>query len=499
MNADSRTCVMSSFPFIASQAFLNSPLLYGGTVCIAPEEARKDIGYLYNYIREEWITHVFLPAGLAAIMAEDFDLSGVFVSAAGEKLRNFRPLVSGNILLNQYGSTEISAVLSKKICGNEERILVGRPYETTKAMVVDDELKPVPDGEAGELIVSNDYMSQGYYKLPELSAEKWVELNGIRWFRTGDRAVRRSDGDFDILGRADNMVKLRGFRVETGEVEAQISNAVMTLGRTDVGQLVVVVKAVAGTDHLCCYYESKTELDKKAVQSEISKYLAEYMVPDVWVRMDSLPRNLNGKVMRKELPQPKREKKLLGAMDSEVIARLLMTAADILETDYLIGPDDRFTELGGTSLNAMQYSAALREQGIKISGSQVLQYNVFKKIAEAAEVSYEQIWSREEYESIIKAFAERGEHIQRVLPISSRQDEMLFEQLIFPDSDSFRNVVYLQMDSLVSEEHFREALDIIALENEELRELSKGMFFSMTDDQSPDIIVPEILETISRF
>ena len=140
-----------------------------------------------------------------------------------------------------------------------------------------------------------------------------------------------------------------------------------------------------------------------------------------------------------------------------------------------------------------------REQGIKISGSQVLQYNVFKKIAEAAEVSYEQLWSREEYESIIKAFAERGEHIQRVLPISSRQDEMLFEQLIFPDSDSFRNVVYLQMDSLVSEEHLREALDIIALENEELRELSKGMISSMTDDQSPDIIVPEILETISRF
>ena len=193
------------------------------------------------------------------------------------------------------------------------------------------------------------------------------------------------------------------------------------------------------------------------------------MIPDVWVRMDALPRNLNGKVMRKELPQPKRERKAIGVLDSEVISRLLLTAADVLDTDYFIGPDDRFTDLGGTSLNAMEYAVALREQGIKISGAQVLQYNVFRKIADAAEVAYEQLWPREEDETIRRDFAARGEHIQKVLPISSRQDEMLFEQIIYPDSDSFRNVVFLQMDSVVSQQHLREALDVIAQENEELR------------------------------
>ena len=152
--------------------------------------------------------------------------------------------------------------------GDEERILVGKPYVNTKAKVVDEKLNPVKQGEAGELLIFNDYMSHGYYKLPELSAEKWIELDGTVWFRTGDRAVCNPDGDYDILGRIDNMVKLRGFRVETGEVEAQIANAVTRLGRTDVGQIVVVVKNITGSDHLSCYYEAKDELDKNAVKIE---------------------------------------------------------------------------------------------------------------------------------------------------------------------------------------------------------------------------------------
>ena len=432
MNADTRSGVMSSFPFVATMMFLMGPLTYGGTVCIAPELARKDMGFLYQFIREARVTHIFLPSGLAAIMAEDYDLSGVHVFAAGEKLRNFHPCSSENILINLYGSTEVCPIVSKKIHGNEERILVGKSYQSTKTLIVDDELHPVASGEAGELIVSNDYMSSGYHKLPELNAEKWFIMDGMRWFHTGDRAVMTPDGDIDILGRTDNMIKLRGFRIETGEVEAQIGNAIVKMNRTDVGQLVVVVKNISGIDHLCCYYEAPKELDQKAVKTVIAEYLAEYMIPDVWVRMDVLPRNMNGKVMRKELPQPKKERKITGLVDSEVLSRVLITAAEILDVGIFIGPDERFTELGGTSLLAMKYGVMLREQGIKISGSQILRLNVFRKIAEEAEVAYEQLWRLQEYDSIRRDFASRGEHIEKVLPISTWQDEMLFRQLIFP-------------------------------------------------------------------
>ncbi len=469
MNENTRSGVMSSFPFVATQMFLLGPLIYGGTVCIAPEIARKDMDYLYQFIKEAEVTHVFLPSGLAAIMAEDYDLRGIFVFAAGEKLRNFNPCVPENQLINLYGSTETSAIISKKIRGNEERILVGKPYMNTKAMSVGSNMELLGPNEVGELLVSNDYMSSGYYHLPEVSAQKWLELDNRRWYRTGDRVMCNEEGDYDILGRIDNMIKLRGFRIETGEVEAQISNAVKRLNRTDVGQIVVVVKTIAGTDYLSCYYEAEEELDKAAVKKEIAEYLAEYMIPDIWVRMDALPRNLNGKVMRNELPQPKRERNFAAALESEAVARVLMTAAEVLKTDYFIGPDDCFTDLGGTSLNAMEFALALREQGIRISGSHILQYNSFRKITEAACISYEQFWSPEEYEEIQKDFLSRGEHIEKVLSISSWQDEMLFRQLLYPDSNIFQNVVFMQVDSILSESILREALDHISEENEELR------------------------------
>ena len=469
MNADSRSGIMTGFTFMGSQIFVWAPLAKGGTVCICPEAARKDLGYLHQFLRESRITHTFLSSSLAAILAEDYDISGIYVFAGGEKMRNFKACSPGNYLYNLYGSTEISGILSKKIHGDEERILVGRPYTNSKAMIVDDAMKPVKPGEAGELLLSNDYMSLQYFKLPELGAEKWVELDGRLWFRMGDRAVLTPGGDYDILGRIDNMVKLRGFRIETGEVEAQVSNAVSKLGRTDVRQIVVVVKTVSGTEHLTCYYEAQRELDKQAITGEISKYLTEYMVPDIWVRMDSFPRNANGKVLRKELPQPKRERKAVGVLDSEVIARVLFTAEDLLEPEGYISPDDRFTDLGGTSLTAMKLAAMLREQGIKITGAQVLKYNVLRRIAEAADVAYEQLWTQEEYEAVRKDFAARGEHIRKVLPISSEQDEMLFMQLLHPDRSHIRDMWFLQLDSLVSEEHLREALDIVARENEALR------------------------------
>ncbi len=496
MNADSRSGVMTGLTFIGTQIFVWAPLAKGGTVCFCPEEARKDLGYLHQFLRESRITHTFLSSSLAAILAEDYDISGIYVFAGGERMRNFKACSPGNFLYNLYGSTEISGILSKKIHGDEERIPVGRPYMNSKAVIVDEAMKPVKPGEAGELLLSNDYMSLQYYKLPELGKEKWVELNGRLWFRMGDRAVLTPDGDYDILGRIDNMVKLRGFRIETGEVEAQISNAVSKLGRSDVRQIVVVVKTVSGMEHLACYYEAPQELDRQAVTEEISKTLTEYMVPDIWVRMDAFPRNANGKVLRKELPQPKRERRTVGVMDSEVVARVLFTAEDLLEPEGYISPDDRFTDLGGTSLTAMKLAAALREQGIKITGAQVLKLNVLRRIAEAAEVAYEQLWTREEYEAVRKDFAARGELIRKVLPISTDQDEMLFMQLLHPDRSHIRDMWFLQLDSFVSEQHLREALDVVAREKEALRSSIVYRGVSVIQQVITDRRIPlEMIET----
>lgn len=469
MNGDTRAGVMSNFSFVGSQMFLLGPLSKGGTVCIAPENARKDLSALDQFLREEKITHIFLPSGLAAILAEDYDISGRNVFAAGEKLRNFSPRTSGTFLINSYGSTELSGVMAKKIYGDEEVISVGKPRDNAIVCLVDERLRLSPPGEAGELLVSSPYMSRQYVHLPKLSAEKWILIDGTVWFRTGDRAVCTASGDYVILGRTDNMVKLRGFRIETGEVETQIARAAARLGRSDVGELAVVVKTVNGTEHLCCYYEAKKELDRKAITQEVSQYLAEYMVPDLWLMLGSFPRNANGKILRRELPQPRSRHASSGVLDNEVISRMVLTAADLLEPDGFIGPDDRFTDLGGTSLNAMQYAVRLREQGIRISGAEVLRLNVLRKIAEAAEVSYEQLWSPEEYEAVRRDFAARGEHIRKVLPLSPRQDEMLFMQILHPDQVNFQKTWFLQLDSPVSESQLQRALNLAAEDCEPLR------------------------------
>ena len=469
MNEKTVCGVMSSFPFIATQTFLMGPLLNGGRVCIVPGETRQDMGYLYSYIKEKGITHIFLPSSLAAILAEDYDTSGIFIFNGGEKLRNFRALSPDAFLINSYGCTETGGTLCKKIRGDEDRIIVGRPFEGTKTRVVDEDLKDLKEGEAGELLISCSFMSKGYYGLPELSAKKWVELDGQLWFRTGDRAIRTSEGDIDLLGRTDNMVKLRGFRIETGEVEAQISNAVKRSGYSDVGQIVVVVKNLGGSEHLSCYYEAPEKIDEKAVSEEIGAYLAPYMVPDVWVRMDGLPRNMNGKVMRNELPQPQRKGLTSGALDSEVLARLIYTASDVLRSDCVIGPYDRFTDVGGTSLSAMQYTAQLREQGIRLSSSDVLSLDNFKELEKKASVVYEQLWTREEAERTRKDYVNRGLRIEKILPISSEQDDMLFELLLDPESHSFQDLYMLQVESTLRREDLREALDVVAAEYEELR------------------------------
>lgn len=471
MNGDTRSGVITSFSFVGTQMFLLGPLSKGGTVCVAPEAARKDMGYLHQFLRQAGVTHIFLPSGLAAIIAEDYDIKGIFIFAAGEKLRNFKTLAPGSFLIDSYGSTETSGVLSKKIYGDEQRILVGKPFVNTRVRIVDEALKPVRPGEAGELLISSAFMSRQYWKLPELTAEKWVQQDGETWFRTGDRAALTPDGDFDLLGRIDNMVKLRGFRIETGEVEAQISSAINQLGRSDVGSVVVAVKTVSGMEQLVCYYEAQTDLDEKAVTEIISKHLTDYMLPKIWMRMDALPRNLNGKVMRGQLPQPERDRKHAhyGALDSEVIARLVYTLEDVLDAAVSISPDDRFTDLGGTSLTAMKYTALLRTQEIRISSAQVLQLNVLRKIAEAAEISYEMLWTKEEYEAVRADFAARGEKILKVLPITPEQDEMLFKQILYPDRFDFRSAVFLQVDSPVLESDLREALDVVSEENEALR------------------------------
>ncbi|MBR6219733.1 MAG: AMP-binding protein [Clostridia bacterium] len=469
IDADTRNGVMASFSFVAAQVSIWGTLTKGGTACIVPEAARQDLASLYRYIGKNRITHVFLPSGLAAILAENYDIRNMRIFTGGEKLRAYRALVPGNCLINCYGSTETSVVMAQRIYGNEPTITVGKPYSGARACIMDEALQPLPTGEAGELLMTSDVMARRYYREAELSAEKWITIDGTLWYRTGDRARCLEDGTYEILGRMDHMIKLRGFRIDTGEVEAQISQTITQTGQSGVGAAVVVKKTVHGSENLCCYYEAEQALDRKAVTREIAKSLPAYMLPNFWIRMDALPRNTNGKVMREQLPQPEMERKAVCDIEDEVVARVAMAAANALGIEGAVSPEDSFIALGGTSLTAVLMAQWLEDRGVRVSVAQILRLDVIERIAEAAETIWEGSWTPAEFDAVQADFEERGEHIQKILPLSARQDRMVYERAVHPDQNRGMEEVLLQLDSSISQAHLREALDALSEEYEELR------------------------------
>ena len=468
LNPESRMGIMSGYTFIATNVFMLGVLFGGGTLFIAPAEVRLSTDVLYQYIKENGITHIFMPSSLTAAMSEDYDMSGVAILSGGEKLRNFTPLSPETRVYNMYGSTELATIFTIRVSGNEPVMPIGHLTKGAEALLVDEELHPVKEGESGELLLHDERMSQEYLGLPELTKEKWIRIGGQTYFRTGDRMRRDENGCYYILGRIDNMVKLRGFRVETGEVETQAAKGFLELG-FPAGQVVVVLRNINGIDHLVCYYESEQSVDPRKITEVIADFLPAYMVPDLWCSVAKMPRNANGKVIRAELPEPELPIHLLGYIDSEAELRVAEAAGYVLKLDGAIDPDDSFVQLGGDSLRAMELSSVLSEQGIQVSGADILSQESLRGIAGAARIRYERFWSADEYEAVRRAYLEHGETIERILPLTPAQDDMLCRQLTHPDRPVSENRFLFVYESRLSEDVLRSVLDEIAARHEELR------------------------------
>lgn len=460
MSADTRCGVATGFTFVATTLMLFSTLAAGGTLCFASDEERKDMTLLNDFIRRHAVTHIFMSSSLGMAMMETYDTTGTLIMVGGEKLRSFTS-VAGQRLLNCYGSTEGVMVCSAYVDGSQREIPIGLPCPGVVPRIIDEEGREVPRGEIGELTYTAGFMAREYLHLPEQTAGKWFDVDGVRYYHTGDRVRQDADGNIYCLGRTDNMVKIRGFRVETGEVERQIAMAVPQT------ELVVVLRSVHGMDHLVCFYQRQGEIDASAVQKEIARSLAEYMIPDIWVRVDRLPRNVNGKVDRKLLPTPSISHDTMSVAYNEVEMHVLEAAKAILGESLSL--DDNFFECGGSSLSAIKLAAQLRQMGIGTTGSQIMQLKVLRKVAACADVQYERLWTDVQYAEILDSYARRGETIQKVLPLSNAQEDCLFEHLMNPDSTSTRYTLMLNIDGHLDPSLLRDTLDDLARQHECLR------------------------------
>jgi aryl carrier-like protein len=264
-----------------------------------------------------------------------------------------------------YGPTETTIWSTCQRVEATGAVRIGRPIANTVVRVLDDALHPVPVGAPGELFIGGAGLALGYHGREELTAERFVAdpaRAGEILYRTGDAARWLADGTLEHLGRLDDQVKVRGFRVEPGEIESTIVES--GIGR----QAAVVVRSIGGgDDRLVAFVVSDGELPAaESLRQRLSAWLPDYMVPNHWIRIDTLPRTPNGKLDRRALAASPVEAPVASTRDAAPATateqRVARVFAEVLHADA-VAADADFFDLGGHSILAMRVIARLREQG----------------------------------------------------------------------------------------------------------------------------------------
>ncbi|HEF4732952.1 non-ribosomal peptide synthetase [Burkholderia multivorans] len=339
------------------------PLAAGAKLAIAAPGDHRDPARLCAAIAAHRVTVLhFVPSMLAAFAAylDDFSAAAQCASvrlivASGEALApelvaRMARLLPSATLVNLYGPTEAAIDVSHWTCGADDAraaaVPIGHPIANLRLHVLDAAWQPVPPGATGELYLSGAGLARGYLGRPALTAERFVPdpfVPGERMYRTGDLARRRADGALDYLGRVDTQVKLRGQRIEPGEIEALLRAA------PGVHDAVVIVR-----DEQLIGYVARGDgaaLDRAALLETLRAQLPAYMVPAQLIELDALPVTPNGKCDRHALPAPVRAPAAAAALATDTERALAEIWQRVLHVDA-IGRDDDFFLLGGHSLLA---------------------------------------------------------------------------------------------------------------------------------------------------
>ncbi|WP_296232327.1 amino acid adenylation domain-containing protein, partial [Pseudomonas sp. UBA4617] len=266
-------------------------------------------------------------------------------------------------LTNGYGPTEtVVTPLLWKVSREQTCEAVFAPIGTRVGertlYVLDQHLNPLPDGVAGELYIGGEGVARGYHRRPSLTAERFVadpSGHGLRLYRTGDRVRRRSDGVIDFIGRMDNQLKVRGFRIEPGEIEARLRDL------SEVRDAVVVARETATGKQLIGYVVTRDKHGcAQALREALAAELPDYMVPAQLVLMPALPLTPNGKVDRKALPAPEFVGQRVQVAPRNAIERALADIWQQVLDVPSVGVEDNFFELGGDSLRVLKMLSQVR-------------------------------------------------------------------------------------------------------------------------------------------
>jgi iturin family lipopeptide synthetase A len=366
-NENDTWTLFHSFCFDFSVWEIFGALVSGGRLVIIPGEIVRDAGAFCGLLEREGVTVLNQTPGAFSVLQEvairtGADLRVRYVIFGGEALNasvlsGWKERYPDCRLVNMYGITETTVHVTYKEMGREEILEggsnIGVPIPTLECLLLDRGLRLAPMGAIGEVCVGGTGWARGYWKRPELTAERFIAHPyrvGERLYRSGDLGRRLEDGSIEYMGRKDEQVKVRGYRVELGEIETALG------GYAGVRQAVVVAREDGeGHKRLVGYVVTEGGMDKDGMERYLGERLPEYMVPRQWVEVASMPLTSNGKLDKKSLPQVSIE----SGSDyegpfNEIEEQLTKIWSDVLKIEASrISVNRNFFELGGHSLKAV--------------------------------------------------------------------------------------------------------------------------------------------------
>jgi amino acid adenylation domain-containing protein len=380
VSADDRATLLASPGFDASVWELWPYLTAGGSLHIPGENVRSDAERLRDWLIAQRITIMFAPTAMAElVMALEWPTPVAlrFLLTGADVLHRHPPRRLPFTLVNNYGPTECTVVATSGTVpsseSTEDRPTIGKPIANAQIYILDEHLRRVPVGAPGELFIGGKGVARGYLNQPELTDEKFIpdpfsSTPGTRLYRTGDLGRFMPDGQIAFMGRIDEQIKIRGYRIEPNEIITVLnrhstisaSHAIAETNPMGEKGLIAYVVPAPGSHPSCSELRDFLQL-----------YLPEYMVPTVFVSLDSLPLTSNGKVNRHALPIPSASNSLQS--EPRVAARTLFErrvaaiVAKLLRVQS-VDASDNFFLLGGHSLLGTQLIASIQENfGVELS------------------------------------------------------------------------------------------------------------------------------------
>jgi amino acid adenylation domain-containing protein/non-ribosomal peptide synthase protein (TIGR01720 family) len=481
-----------SYAFDFSVWELWGALAFGARLVVVPYFVSRSPEAFYELLHREQVTVLnqtpsafrqLLEVEERASLEQELSLRVIIFGGealAGESLRGWiahhgeeRPA-----LINMYGITETSVHVTyrrirKADAEGGRGSLIGCPIPDLQVYVLDQYQQPVPMGVAGELCIAGEGLARGYLNRPQLTAERFLadpfgHSAGARLYRSGDLGRYLADGEIEYLGRIDSQVKLRGFRIEPGEIEALLN------GHPSVRESLVMMREDAvGDKRLVAYTVARgdEQLRAEELRSYLKKRLPDYMLPSAIVKMEALPLTPNGKVDARALPAPDkialRSERAFEAPHTKIEEMLAAIWSEVLRVER-VGIHDNFFELGGDSILSLQVIARAREAGMKLTPKQLFQYQTIAELAqmvgalqpaeETGPLEFELVRLDErQLEHLTRA----GGQIEDIYPLSPMQQGMLFHSLYEPHAGVYVTQLVCELKGELDWEAFEAAWQVI--------------------------------------